>query len=132
MNSRPVFVALLIATITLASCKAPPPQPISITEADKGDAVTMVVGQSIQVTLPANSSAGYEWLVVSEGSPVLEVLMPSSFEQQGDSPGAGGLETFTFVGLQPGETWIGMIYHRSFEPEVPAVQTFELQVLVSE
>jgi inhibitor of cysteine peptidase len=132
MNSRPTFVALLIATITLASCKAPTPQPISITEADKGDAVTMNVGQTIQVTLPTDPSTGYEWLLVSEGSPVLEFLMPSSFEQQGDNPGAGGLETFTFVGLQPGETWISMIYHRTFEPEIPAVQTFELQVLVSE
>ena len=132
MSTRATTLIVLCAfALTLASCTpASNEEPVRITEADAGSAVELHLGQTLEVALPGNPTTGYTWEVVPGAESVLEQQGELAFEAESELLGAGGVMTLSFEANGQGEATLSLIYHRTFEPGVAPLQTFEVTVLV--
>lgn len=90
----------------------------------------IAMGESIAVVLDANKTTGYEWWIVSDGSPMLK-LVKSEYKLN-DAPkgmvGVGGVECFEFVGQQKGTAHIEFMYKRPWEKTGVKNQSFSVEV----
>lgn len=84
----------------------------SVTEAQNGGSVELKTGGILEVTLSSNPTTGYTWQVVDLKGDVL--AQQGEAEYKADSalplPGSGGVETFRFKALQPGEAKLKLVY----------------------
>lgn len=90
---------------------APPLEPgssgaVAVTEADAGDAFTLVTGDTLVVRLNANPATGYDWRVVSTNDALLPAAGEPSYASSADLPGAGGVATFRFLAKAAGEATV--------------------------
>lgn len=109
------------------------PQNIFIAyEADSGRAVTMRVGDELQITLAENPTTGYVWSVVTNDESALIPAGEPSYEAESDRIGAGGRRTFTFRAAAPGASALQLVNARPWETAVTPAKTFELSVEVVE
>jgi len=95
------------------------------------EAVSMKVGDTLEVTLESNASTGYTWS--QEGQFDMAVLEAAGNESQGPEspmPGAPGIQIYRFKALAPGSTGVILTYARPFENKKPA-QVLDLSVKVS-
>jgi inhibitor of cysteine peptidase len=97
---------------------------------------TLTVGDTLAITLPANPSTGYSWGVAT--APDAAVLAgPGDPTYAPDNtggapmPGAGGKATFRLVAVGAGSTRVVLTYRRSWEGDVPPVQTVTVDVTVT-
>jgi inhibitor of cysteine peptidase len=76
---------------------------VSIGQKANGTRVSLQAGDKLRVTLRGNPSTGYTWKVLSVDR---SILKPGvwSYRPGGGAPGAGGLETRSFMALKPGTT----------------------------
>lgn len=114
--------------LLLTACKAAP-----ITEADNGRTIEISIDETFTVTLQSNPTTGYGWTVAAIDSAILQQEGEKVYTQGNTDPnlvGAGGTETFTFSGLEAGQTTLQLVYSRSWETDVPPIQTFEIIVVV--
>ena len=134
MSTRATTLFVLCAlALTLASCRpAGNEEPVRITEADAGSTVELQQGQILEIALPGNPTTGYTWEVVTGAEAVLEQQGEPTFEAESELLGAGGVMTLTFVASGRGEATLSLIYHRTFEPGVAPLQTFEVMVIVGQ
>ncbi len=119
-----VFTMVLL----LAACKVAP-----FTEADNGLTIEISIDETFTVTLQSNPTTGYGWTVAAVDSAILQQEGDKVYVQGNTDPnlvGAGGTETFTFTGLEAGQTTLQMVYSRSWETDVPPIQTFEVTIVV--
>lgn len=132
MSTRATTLFVLCAfALTLASCSsAGNEEPVRITEADAGSTVELHQGQTLEVALPGNPTTGYTWEVVPGAESVLERQGEPAFEAESELLGAGGVMTLSFEANGQGEATLSLIYHRTFEPGVAPLQTFEVTVVV--
>jgi inhibitor of cysteine peptidase len=96
-----------------------------------GQAVQMQVGQELAVSLPSNPSTGYTWQVDTIDPTVLQQVGAAEYQSLASTPlpGAGGIESFRFAAIGPGQAPLRLIYSRSFASEEPG-EIFFLQVIV--
>jgi inhibitor of cysteine peptidase len=104
-----------------------------ITAKDNGAAVTAKVGDKLDVVLESNPTTGFEWEKESGDAAVVKMLGEPVYSPTPTSTqvvGSGGTTTFHFEAAAAGSTTVKLIYHRTFEKDVPPVQTFEVTVTV--
>jgi inhibitor of cysteine peptidase len=104
-----------------------------LTAKDNGSAVSLKVGEKLDVILEANATTGFQWEMESGDTAVVKLLGDPIYNPTPTSTqivGSGGTTTFNFEGAKAGTTSIKLIYHRTFEQGVPPVQTFEVKVTV--
>jgi inhibitor of cysteine peptidase len=120
-------VAVLLAL--LVGCSATQ-GPASIGEAANGTEVVLAVGQTLQVSLPANVTTGFDWAV--------DGAVPSQLTSVSDTydttapagvVGAGGTRTFVFRADSRGNGALRLVYARSWESGPPQ-KTFAVTVVV--
>ena len=131
MSTRRValFVCLIICA-ALAACGAKGVDPVTLTQKDAGTAVHVKQGSIVNVTLEGNPTTGYTWEIAPGGSGVLEPQGEPVFKADSNALGSGGMMTFQFKAAQAGTSSLKLIYHRTFEPNVAPLQTFEVTIIV--
>jgi len=131
MLTRPFPLLLLCAVaVALSSCGQSRERPVRITESDAGSTVALRQRQILEVVLQGNPTTGYTWKVVPGAESVLEQQGEPQFEPGSNALGSGGLVTLRFEAVGQGDATLGLIYHRTFEPGVAPLQTFEVRVVV--
>lgn len=93
-------------------------KPVTLTEDDSGQKISMHPGEELLVSLHGNSSTGYRW-ILPDAAPA--VLAPSGALQYTRDPapanflGVGGVETWRFAATAVGRQHLELRYQRSWE-----------------
>jgi inhibitor of cysteine peptidase len=98
-----------------------------------GVPITVKVGQEFTITLHSNATTGYQWSLVGtlDATRVALVGTGSRYVRtEGDAPGSGGVEIWTFKAVGAGQATITLLYSRPNDPNVPAgsQETFTVDV----
>lgn len=129
-----VVTALVVATAPLAlvaGC-ASAPAPLTLTEAQSGQSISVVQGTHLTIQLPSNRTTGYTWMMDKDGSPVLKSWGAPEYNMNPSGIiGQGGTETYRFTAAQPGQTVVELAYRRPWEPTGPAANGASYEVLVT-
>ena len=116
------------------------PQPVSkseplpassptLTEADAGKIIDLKQGDILTVTLEGNITTGYNWEMLPQSPAILQQIGEPEAVPDSKAPGAGGKITFKFQAVKTGQAGLKLIYHRSFETDVPPEKTFEVTIV---
>ena len=140
MNAKWILRGLLgaVLMVALAGCKPAAgggDKPEVLVEKDaNGTTVTLDVDQVLAIKLESNPTTGYGWHVMDVDESILQAEGgPEMIEpEQKATPvlGAGGWQVIRYRAKAAGETTITLGYSRSFEPDVPPIETFTLTVKV--
>ena len=131
MSTRKVQLCVcLIICAALSACAAKSSEPVSITQKDAGTTVHVKQGSIVNITLEGNPTTGYTWEVAPGASGALEQQGEPSFKADSSALGSGGMMTLQFKAARAGTSTLKLIYHRSFEPNVAPLQTFEVTIVV--
>ncbi len=121
------FIGIVLVGL-LVGCTPTSTAPLELGSADSGSSQTLAVGQQLKVSLDSNPTTGYRWAVDGALPPQLEQLGEPEFTAQSSALGAGGVETWTFVGTSAGACTLKLKYWRSFEPTAPPADAFEVNL----
>ncbi|MCE5254403.1 MAG: protease inhibitor I42 family protein [Actinomycetia bacterium] len=111
--------------------RATQPTPYVLDENDDGATVTLEVGDILKVALRGNPTTGYSWTVTQsdEAAAILESVGGPYYVPDTGLIGSGGVFTFVFKAVSPGEATLSLAYSRPWE-DVPPSETFSVTVLV--
>lgn len=104
-------------------------QTVQLSEADDDRAITLRVGDTLEVNLPGNPSTGYGWQAMPSPSPILEPISEPAFRPDGSGIGAGGRVTLRYRASLAGVLELALAYRRPFENQPPA-RMFTIRVTV--
>ena len=103
------FINCLAAAV---SCMA-----VAAGAAEVPSQINGLAGKPIQLTLDANPTTGYQWMVSQLPAGLL--LIPGSYHQSPDCKsgmvGCSGQQTFYLIGRKAGTSTLKMIYGRTFD-----------------
>lgn len=109
----------------LAGC-SPAARPVTrLTAQDAGRSVAVRVGDTVEFALEGNPTTGYMWELAPGAEAWLTPQGEAEFAPASQALGSGGVVTLRYTVAQAGTSPVQLIYHRSFEPDVPPLQTFE-------
>lgn len=129
---------LLIASINvivLVGCSAvqpPTPNEVRLTEkgGDCGSTVELNTGDSLVLALEGNPTTGYVWEIESNDPAVIKPTGEPEYTPDSEAIGSGGRFTFRFTAVATGQVTLRLVYHRSFEVDVPQLKSCELTINV--
>ena len=122
--------AILIFALSLANTSNTlAGESMKLSENDSGKIVEISVGDELEVALPGNPTTGYIWEVSSINSNVLR-LDKIDFVAHDQAIGGGGIEIRRFHAISEGKSEVKLIFHRSFEQNIPPIKTFEVTVII--
>lgn len=98
-------------------------------ERSNGQEISTMVGEEFEVALPETRTAGYQWFITENGTPILERLSEETIATAG-AVGGSGDQIWRFRAASPGVTRLAFEYLRPWEKATPA-RTFTLKVRVS-
>jgi inhibitor of cysteine peptidase len=124
-----LFVCLLICAAVTA-CGAKRSGSVTLTQKDAGTTVHVKQGANVNITLDGNPTTGYTWEVAPGGSSVLEQQGDPASKPDSSAVGSGGMVTLKFKAAQAGTINLKLVYHRTFEPNVVPLHTFEVKIVV--
>ena len=125
-----LIVTILVITPLLGADKPSEREPVKLTEKDAGSSVELRTGDMLEVVLDGNPTTGYLWEMAPGDRAVVKPVGESEFKAETELIGAGGKITLQFEAVAPGQTVLKLIYHRTFEKDVPPIKTFEVTVIV--
>ncbi len=102
---------------------------VKLSENDFGKTVEINVGDELEIAVPGNPTTGYVWEVSSHDSDILR-LINSIFYADDKAIGAGGMEIIKFHAIAEGKSKVKLIFHRSFEHNIPPLKTFEATIRI--
>lgn len=128
---RILSLGLLIALLT--SCASAAQSGLKqLTAKDAGSTVELRIGDNLEVALAGNPTTGYTWEVSPAADALVEQQGEPQFKADSNALGAGGIMTLKFKAVKEGAASLKLIYHRTFEPNVPPLQTFEAKLIVAQ
>ena len=115
-----VSLLICLALVCLTNAGAAEPKPIKVK-----------AGQEFKLTLHANATTGYQWVLAKPPDEKLVKLLGSEYKRL-DSKlmGAGGDMVWTFKALAEGKAEIGLNYLRPWEKGVKPVETTNFVVVI--
>jgi inhibitor of cysteine peptidase len=122
-----------VAMGVLAGCGSSGGAATQLTEKDSGKTLILKVGDTLDVTLDANATTGFQWEMSEGDATVVKLLGEPVYAPTPTSTqilGSGGQTTFHFEASKAGTTTVKLIYHRTFEKDVPPEKTFTVEVTV--
>ncbi len=122
-----ILVVLLTSALILTACN---PKTIKINSDDNGTTVEIKKGETLLLSISGNPTTGYNWEVESVDQNVLQSAGEPDYKSDSMLIGSGGTYKFKFTAVNVGVTPLKLKYWRSFEPENPPVETFEVKVVV--
>ena len=128
------LVVLSILLLSLTTYNKPgSPKIVAVTGGDTGSRVQLSKGEILKVTLVGNPSTGFMWELPSLDTTILKKKGDWEFKADNATRGFAGSPgqlTICFEAVGAGKTTLGLIYHQSFDPVTPPIQTFALTVVV--
>lgn len=121
--TRFLFIAL-IAMAASCTCITEP-----YTMDDNGSTVNLSMDDPFEVSLRANGSTGYQWIILPYDETVIEQIGEPEFKADDDRIGSGGMQTYKFKTVGEGSTELKMVYKKRWEDPKPEDKTFELKVV---
>lgn len=123
-------VALVtIAVLALTQADLAGRDTISIGPDNIAQVASLGVGQELEISLRANPSTGYQWIVASSDATLLAQIGEPAFVADTDLIGASGTMTFRFEALEVGESTLQLHYLRPWENAAP-IDIVEVTVTV--
>ncbi len=122
--------AVAVGAIALAQIDRAGIAPAGIGPAEAGSRVALEVSGDLTISLPANPSTGYSWVVSSINPAVLAQVGEPEFTAQSDLVGAGGTMTFHFTGIATGQDSLQLDYVRPWEDGETPLDTYTITVNV--
>jgi predicted secreted protein len=122
--------ALLLIAFFLIACGKQNGLAVQLTQADSGSTVKLHPGDILEIVLSSNPTTGYTWHVRPGSEAVLKQRGEPEFKPDSNVLGSGGRMTFRFDAVAVGEVPLTLLYQRTFEPGVPPLQTFAINVSV--
>jgi inhibitor of cysteine peptidase len=134
---KPATVLLVLATIAavgagviaLTHSGETTATSVALGPADGGSAVALDVGGELTITLPANPSTGYSWVVTAMNTARLTLVGEPEFSAESNLIGAGGTITYRFRGAAAGQDSLQLDYVRPWEDTDP-LETYVLTINV--
>jgi inhibitor of cysteine peptidase len=120
---------LVIAVMVGGSCPASKGA-VTYTNADSGKTIQLKRGSCISIVLEGNPTTGYTWELGSKLPPIIKQIKKPEYRSNSKMIGAGGRYTFQFKAIKPGKGIIKLVYHRSWEKNIPPARTFVLNITV--
>jgi inhibitor of cysteine peptidase len=124
---RIILVCAMVGAISTA-CGDGDSRIIAVGEVDAGTTVTLVVGDTLEVTLPSNPSTGHTWQVAGEPRCVVP-RGEARYTALDDLVGSGGLLTWDLEAVEAGAEELSLVYRRPWENVAPD-RTFTVRVVV--
>jgi len=123
-----IFFALMLGIVVITGNPLVG-ESMKLNEKDSGKTVEILVGDELEVILPGNPATGYAWELTSLDT---NVLRPdeTEFFAINKALGSGGGEDIKFHAIAAGKSEVKLIFHRSFEHNVPPINTFEVTVII--
>lgn len=100
---------------------------VVITKAENGSAVSVAVGDTVELRLIENPTTGYRWKLDSVDNSALQPK-DSKYQGEGSMPGQGGTRVFTFTALKTGRINLSAKNIREWEGEGSAIDRFQATV----
>ena len=137
--THPLTLYVLIGIVLSASCKPgntlvtsePAASSTKLTAKDAGSTVNIREGGTLEIALEGNYTTGYMWQAAPDSGTLLAQQGEGQFKPASSALGSGGIITLRFKAVQHGEAQFKLIYHRTFEPNVPPLRTFEIRLVVA-
>jgi inhibitor of cysteine peptidase len=129
---RAQLVTFLVLCTALAGCGVPGSGTTKLSEKDAGSTVHVKQGDIVEVALDGNPTTGYTWEQAPGSGDLLTQQGDPEFKADTNALGSGGIMTLRFKALHPGTYPLQLIYHRTFEPNVAPLHTFEATVVVDQ
>jgi len=129
-----IFLMVVCVLILSNGCISQSTKQVSINKANAGTTVELRVGDKLEVSLEGNLTTGYNWTVESLDSTIIKQLGDAEFKQADQNQnrvGAGGVILYRFEAIKSGKTPLKLIYHRSWEKDVPPIETYEVTIMVN-
>lgn len=121
------WVILISAVLGLAACSSSA-QTVRLTQT--GQKAEIEAGEVFEVVLEGNPTTGYSWEAQDLGTSLLVQQGETEFKADSSAVGSGGRETLRFKALAAGTTTLKLVYHRSWEKDVPPLQSFEANITI--
>jgi inhibitor of cysteine peptidase len=94
--------------------------PLTLTAEDDGSTQTIAVGDSFLIELAENPTTGHSWSVASMDQDVLSLEDDDFTHDLAERRiGLGGVQRYTFLAKQAGQTDVHLIYTRAWESGLP-------------
>ena len=119
-----LLAILAVGLLVLNGCEK------KYTEKQNGKEITLKSGANFSIYLEGNPTTGYNWQVKDYDRKIIEQVGKEDYKSEGDKIGSGGHYTFNFKALSPGETKWELDYLRSWEENIPPIETFGVLVRV--
>ena len=98
-------------------------------ETTNGSEVELCVGDEFELSLAETRTAGYRWVLKSQGEPACTLLNESSQPATG-KVGGSGMHSWRFRGVTSGTGSLALEYARSWETTSGPERTFAMKVRV--
>ncbi|NTV65976.1 MAG: protease inhibitor I42 family protein [Oscillochloris sp.] len=125
-----IAVFVIISALLLGGCGTRSGQTRQLREQDADTPIDLQAGDRLELLLEGNPTTGYGWEQIGGAETIMKPADKPAFTAESRLVGAGGTYTFSFSAVAVGQTSIVMVYHRSFEPDVPPLKTFTVPVVV--
>ena len=122
---------IIIATmaVSLAACQ-PTNQTIRIDAQDAGETINMKIGDTLIVKLYGNVTTGYNWIPAPQEPVLLMQEGNSKVTPDSDLIGAPGDIVLEFTAVAQGQTVLRLDHKRSWETDVPPMESYQVTVVV--
>jgi len=97
---------------------------------DNGLSFSLHQPETITIMLAGNPTTGYAWEMVEVDRSVLTTEPEPVFVPDSTLSGAGGRFTFRLYPIAKGSTRVKLVYRRSWEKNVPPIETFSVDIQV--
>jgi inhibitor of cysteine peptidase len=96
-------------------------------ERDDGREIKVATGQTFEVSLTENRTAGFVWNIKCGGEPVCRVVK-DSFEDSSAMPGKSGIHRWQFKVDAPGTATIELVYQRPWQDKSAPARIYTLRI----
>ncbi len=126
-------LALAAGACNRSSVEAKVGSKVTVTKADKDQTVKAATGGLVIVRLAWSPGTGYDWMLTRNDPSVLRQEGEASSEPAKEPmPGAPEVRVFHFKALKAGSTALEFQSRRSFEKDAPPLESFKVQVVISD
>jgi inhibitor of cysteine peptidase len=127
-----LLLYIITASLILAACGGQGARTVQVREQDAGRTVALSRGDRLAVVLEGNPTTGYTWEQSAGDASILKPAGEPTFTPASQGIGAGGEVSIPFLAAGDAKLMrIALIYHRAFEPNVPPLKTFTVEIAVS-
>jgi inhibitor of cysteine peptidase len=103
---------------------------LALSEADADKTVDVVAGDTVEIQLPENATAGYRWTLETIDKSVCELIADERYGPGKLVPGAPGTHIWRLKAAHAGDCKIKIAYRRAWRSDTPPDRTFKLGLRV--